>query len=133
MDKLEKVMGVKSEVSGANLFYTCKACGKVWSPDAGSDSDGERMLKMLCPEGCNKPEGYDEEVDALLNQWIEDHEEDFQEYLALSKKRDGKEHLEDDEDGADYVAEVRAEWESETLEERGSFIDEGLAEWLERE
>jgi len=130
--KAELAMRVRSKIEGSNYSYRCNECGNEWFPMAGGSS-GEEMLKMICSEGCNKPEGFDEEEEGLRNEWFENNEEAFQEYLAASKEKDGKGHLDDEEDGADYASEVRSEWEKETREEREMWIDEQMALWMENE
>lgn len=124
---LEIAMRVRGNFDSSNYSYRCNECGNTWFPMAG-DGEAEELLKMICPEGCNKPEGFDEEEEKLWNEWLRDHEYVFQEYLARSKEADG----EDDSD-SDYVAEVRSEWEVETLEDREAWVREQMASWMEEQ
>ena len=132
VSKMEIAMRVRGNFDSSNYSYRCNECGNEWFPMAGG-GEGEELLKMICPEGCNKPEGFDEEKERLWNEWFENNEEDFQERLARNKEKDGKEHLDDDEDGADYAADVRSEWEAETLEDREAWVREQMASWMEEE
>lgn len=132
VSKTEIAMRVRGNFDSSNYSYRCNECGNEWFPMAGG-GEGEELLKMVCPEGCNKPEGFDEEEERLWNEWFEDHEEDFRGYLSQSKEKDGREDIDDEEDGADYVAEVRSEWESETLEDREAWVREQMGIWIKEE
>lgn len=128
MDRLEKVMRVRSERQGS-FVYKCLACGGKWEPLSGGGDDGEVMLKMICPRGCNKPEGYDKEETRLWEEWLEEHEGDFNEFLTRAKEAEG---VNDSEEGLEeYEANLRERWESETFETREAYVDELMAEWLE--
>lgn len=128
VSKFEMFMRVRDQ---EDFSCRCNTCGCQWYPGAGNDSDGETLMKMICPEGCNKPEGYEEEESRLRGEWFQEHEEDFQEYLEKCKVEDGKEDQDDEEEGASYVEEVRSIWEKETEKEREAFVDEYMADWME--
>ncbi len=132
VSKMEIAMRVRVNTDSSNYSYRCNECGNEWFPYAGG-GDGEELLKMICPEGCNKPEGFDEEETRVLNEWFEDHEEEFQEYLSQSKQEDGEEDTDEEEDDSDYEANVRLEWEAETSEDREAWVHEQMASWMEEE
>jgi hypothetical protein len=146
MDRLEKVMRVQSEIRrGFNgeprsFMYKCLACGEKWTPPPLSGTNdiklmcgtnkGEFLLQMICPNDCNKPEGYDDLDERLWVEWPEAHEADFQKFLARKKEANGvggsKEALEE------YEATIRDEWESSALTDRFAAVERGLAKWLEK-
>jgi len=146
MDRLERVMRVRSEIRrGFNgeprsLKYVCLACGEKWAPPVLSGAGdvehmcgvnkGEFLWQMICPNGCNKPDGYDELDERLWGEWAEAHEVDFQKFLVRRREADGisasKEGLEE------YEATIRDEWESSTLTDRFAAVEKGIAKWLEK-
>ena len=132
VSKMEIAMHVRVNTDSSNYSYRCNECGNEWFPYAGG-GDAEELLKMICPEGCNKPEGFDEEEERVWNEWFEDHEEEFQEYLSQSKQEDGEEDTDEEEDDSDYEANVRLEWEAETREDREAWVNEQMASWMEEE
>lgn len=120
--EMKRLMGIRND-GNTNI---CKKCGGRWTYDQPSSSqefyDGALLATMLCPSGCNAPDGLKEKEQALWDEWERENEDDLQ--LRI-------EDAEIDKDDPQQVSDVREEWIKDNIDAIERYVDEGMGEWLE--
>ena len=140
-------LNIKEEkIRNAPPKYECKNCGGTWVPEIPSETsghyDGRVMLSMLCPDQCNQLRGYEITLEIIRAEWEENVKDEREDYV--------NDELENTFDALDYDAteeevkrreceiekksmELFDKWCTLNIPERGEFIEDSLAEWMEKQ
>jgi hypothetical protein len=115
------------KVTSSGDMLRCVQCGQRWSPGIVGRGEefyvGAIVSMMICPNGCNTPEGYEETLQAAEEKWLRETYPYFLESLEELKKDPAYEVMEE--------AEEFEVWIDEHKDERREFVANELCAWLE--
>ena len=138
MDKRDfdykNTMGVL-QVQRSGEMLRCVKCGTRFSPCVVSQGEeyyvGATVAQMICPNGCNTPEGYEEALQAAEEKWRQGTYPDFLESLEELKKDPAYEVMEEAEEFEVWVEEHRDERQGYVADEMNAWLEENVAVILE--
>ena len=118
-------------VTSSGDMLRCVKCGTRFSPCVVPQSEelyvGATIAQMICPKGCNTPEGYEAALQAAAEKWRQETYPDFLKSLEQLKMYPAYEVMEEAEEFDVWIEEHKDERQEYVADEMNAWLEENVA------